>query len=201
MNKQTLLRLKEIVNALSVQALEIDQHNKQNKAFSFRKDSNVFSEALFSTHSEFLTPYVNETLSKINELEILLQQNKRQFGLQRLQHLEQQVSALINAIKANSTLNKSSEQQLQASKERRYKQAAQRMMASSQALHQKLAETFEFERRLQVMLNDKERELGSSTEQHRQAITQQILVLHQRLGRCRQAISKLERQIEMSEKR
>ncbi len=201
MNQHTLNKLHHIVNQLLIQAIEIDMLNKQNKAFNFRKDNNVFSEALFNTHSEYLTPYVNETQGKINELQALLQQNKRQFAMQRLQDVEQQIAALINAIKANSTLNKSSSQQWQAAKQRRYQKAAQQLMANSQALHQKLAETFEFERRLQLMLNDKENELAITGDQQKQAVTQQILVLHQRLGRCRQAISKLERQIEMSEKR
>ncbi|WP_206484458.1 primosomal replication protein PriC [Thalassotalea sp. G2M2-11] len=197
--QHTIARLHQVLENLHSQANEIDQQNKQNKAFSFRKDTPLFSEALFHSHSEYFVPYVNEVKNKVAELALLLEQHQHQFSIERLQKVEQQISAIINAIKSNQTLNKTSAKQFAINQQRKYKLAAQSVIASSQALHQKLAETFEFERRLQVMLDEKQKQL--LTTKHQQTITNEILVLHQRLGRCRQAISKLERQIEMSEKR
>ena len=75
---------------------------------------------------------------------------------------------------------------------------AKKIMTSSHELYKKLSEYHEFERRLVAMLNEKNLQINktNNTQQH----TQDILTLHQRLGRCRQAISKVEREIEINEK-
>ncbi len=193
--------MNSIVESLMVQADQLDSYNRSNKTFNLRKDNTLFSETLFSTNSAYLSPYVKETQKKLTELSKLMQSDKREFSFQRIQLIEQQISAIINAINANEAQNKGSKQQLDAIKARRYKKAAASLIESSQHLHQQLAETNEFERRLQQMLDDKQVELNNSSHKNHDKLSSEMLVLHQRLGRCRQAISKIERKIEMSEKR
>ncbi len=194
-------KLSNILSSIHEQAKAIDQQNSHEKAFQLRKDNAIFSEALFSCNSEYLVPYVNETQLKLKELTKLLAENKRQFSYDRLQLIEHQISALINTIKSNQILNKSSIKQYEINKQRKYRLAAKSLFEPIQSLHQKLAETFEFERRLQAMLDEKQRQLATANPNNSKVISEQLLVLHQRLGRCRQAISKLERQIELKEKR
>ena len=152
-----------------------------NKTHKIIQENDIFSEALFNTHSDLFHPYVAEVKSKTNELSRLLTANKNTLAHSRLLLIEQQISALRNALNSNGALHKEPAQRLVAIKARRYKKAAQAVMQSSHNLHKKLNETFEFERRLVEMI-------------------QEVLALHQRLGRCRQAISKLEREIAQSEK-
>ena len=61
-------------------------------------------------------------------------------------------------------------------------------------------ETIEFERRLLAMVHEREQQRQQATNKQSERLSEEILALHQRLGRCRQAISKLEREIEQTKK-
>ena len=50
------------------------------------------------------------------------------------------------------------------------------------------------------MIQIRELERQHASTKKSQQLSAEVLVLHQRLGRCRQAISKLEREIAQSEK-
>ena len=201
MSNASLIKIKAILKTLLEQAIFIDEQNAKNKSFSLRKDNPIFSEDLFATNSDKISHYIHEIQLKTDELSHLMTLHKEQFSFARLALIEQQTSAIINAINANQSLNKASDQRLIAIRSKKYRKAAQSIMQTTQALHQKLAETHEFERRLQEMLNDKQGDLARVTNAKKDKVTNDLLVLHQRLGRCRQAISKIERQIEMTEKR
>ena len=72
---------------------------------------------------------------------------------------------------------------------------------SSHQLYQKLTEHHEFERRLMDMLSEKERQRLESKKHESEKLSVEVLTLHQRLGRCRKAISAIQREIELAEKR
>lgn len=201
MSQLLIDKISKVLVSLLEQAKAIDEFNAQSKAYRIRKEQLIFSESLFTCNSSYLAHYVLETQAKTNELKTLLENNKSQYTFERLQRIERQIEAIINAIKANETQNKSSVQQLEAIKRRKYKRATQALIQPTQSLYQQLSETLEFERRLQAMLDEKQLEFNLASSQLKSKKTDELLVLHQRLGRCRQAISKLERQIEMSEKR
>ena len=148
----------------------------------------------------YFTPIFVEVKSKTDELSRLLNAKKNNLAHSRLLIIEQQISALRNALNSNGALHKEPQQRLVAMKARRYKKAAQAVMQSSHNLHNKLNETFEFERRLLEMIKDRETQRQNATVKQSQQLSGEILALHQRLGRCRQAISKLEREIAQSEK-
>ncbi|MEW6991393.1 primosomal replication protein PriC [Colwelliaceae bacterium 6441] len=201
MKSLSLQKIHQVLESLLIKAREIDHINTQNKSFSLRKDKAIFAETLFSTNSDQLAHYVYEVQNKTSELNHLLSANKAQFFNARLALVEQQISAIVNAINANESQNKSSTKHLQILKQKKYRQAAQSLIKSSQSSYQKLAETKEFERRLLEMLDLKQSDFAKVSVKNRDKVSSELLVLHQRLGRCRQAISKIERQIEMSEKR
>ncbi len=201
MSKLAIDKISKVLVSLLEQAKAIDDSNAQTKAYNLRKEQLIFSESLFTCNSSYLAHYVLETQAKTKELQVLLNNKKNQFSFERLQRIERQIAAIINAIKANETQNKSTQQQLEAIKRRKYKRATQALIQPTQSLYQQLSETLEFERRLQTMLDEKQIELNMASSHLKPKKTDEILVLHQRLGRCRQAISKLERQIELSEKR
>lgn len=197
----SLRKINDILSNLYAQAVDIDMANSRNKSFSLRKDHPVFSETLFSTNSDKLSHYVDEIRKKTDELALLISAKKTEFSYVRLALIEQQITAINNAINANESQNKASKQHIEMLKHKKYRQAAQSFIQPTQALYQKLSETHEFERRLLDMLNQKQSQFSQATPSTKNKISDELLVLHQRLGRCRQAISKLERQIEISEKR
>ncbi|ASP46869.1 primosomal replication protein PriC [Cognaticolwellia beringensis] len=193
-------KIHAILDQLDEQAKQVDQQNKLSKSHKIIQENDIFSEKLFNTHSDLFHPYIAEVKSKTNELSRLLIANKNALAYSRLLIIEQQISALRNALNANGALHKEPEQRLVAMKARRYKKAAQAVMQSSHNLHKKLNETFEFERRLLEMIHARERQNNNITAKQSKQLTDEVLALHQRLGRCRQAISKLEREIAQSEK-
>lgn len=198
--KTAITRINLILAQLKTQAETLDQINKHSKSHRIIQENDLFSEALFSTHSDLYIPYINEVEQKTSELDRLLNANKHQLAHSRLQQIEQQISALFNAINSHESLHKEPEQRLNAIKSRRYKKAAKALMNSSHQLHKKLSETFEFERRLLDMIKDRETQRQVVNNTKSAQLSAEILALHQRLGRCRQAISKIEREISQQTK-
>jgi primosomal replication protein N'' len=196
----SLERIYTVLDDLAQQAKLVDDENQRTKSHYLLQDKNVFSESLFVTNSDKIQPYVAEIRGRTTELSRLLSIGKRELSHSRLQGIEQQISAVINALRSNKGIHQEAQYRLNAINSRRYKKAAKELFQSSQALYQQLSEHHEFERRLQVMLQEREqlRQVASPSKVNK--IAEEVLALHQRLGRCRQAISKIERKIELSEK-
>ena len=200
-NKKLLSKLTIITEDLKTQTSLID-YESRNLPASMLLTTDCFINTLFQQKSEYLSSYVQEVrvnIAKLDELMSDLNKNDRCELLIKV--IEQQILALITAINARTTQLKIAKQQCQIQNRYFQKKAAQSFMQSSHALYQNLAETHEFERRLMVMLEEKQKALLTAPTKKQQTLSEQILTLHQRLGRCRQAISKIEHQIELSEKR
>ncbi len=202
--KSAIARIKTVLNAIKQQAKAIDHTNKARPAHQALVENDLFSMTLFSTSSDQYSAYVNETIRKTNELEKLLAANLSELASEQLTQIEQQIIALNNALKANNVLHQDSQYQLNKHKlkaqQYKYQKATQAVIQSSQNLYQKLAEHHEFERRLATMIAEREYQRADSSNKESQKITQEILKLHQRLGRCRQAITQIEKEIERAEK-
>jgi len=196
----SLERIYKVLDDLSQQAKIVDEENQRTKSHYLLQDKNVFSESLFVTNSDEIQPYVAEIQTKTAELSRLLSRGRKELSHNRLQSIEQQITAVINALRSNKSIHQEAQYRLNAINSRRYKKAAKDLFQSSQALYQKLSEHHEFERRLQVMLEEREQLRLTATPSKVNKLTEEVLAVHQRLGRCRQAISKIERQIEISEK-
>jgi primosomal replication protein N'' len=200
------IRLTSILYDLSIQAKQIDKVNKQNKAHSIIEENQLFSFSLFHSDSDKLIPYIEEVESNIQSLNRLISTKKNALATVALEKIEFQIQALLKAINSNKSMHDDAQVHLEAKykaiKAHKFKKTAQKIIQSSQSLYKKLSEHHEFERRLLDMLSEQEltRTRAKSTASSNKA-TQEILILHQRLGRCRKAISTIERDIEFSEKR
>lgn len=201
MTSKAISKLSTLLATLKPQAQHLDQANADKKAHRLLEDNPMFSINMFRNKSDKYLPYILEVEAEIKELNYLLNKNSTTLAYSLLERIEQQLSCLYNAFSANSTIHREAGIRQEKMKIRAYKKSMEKMMLSSHSLHQKLAEYHEFERRLNDMLIEQTRQLKLATAKKSQEISAQVLLLHQRLGRCRQAISKVERQIEMSEKR
>jgi primosomal replication protein N'' len=218
-------RLSTLLDQLIIQSKDIDQLNTKHKSHWLIENNNLFSQHLFSTESDLFTPYANEIKKRLNEFSRLYNSsndnlssdntNKIAFAKSSLQQVEQQISALMNAMQGNKSMHQAAQVSFDAKKKVRTKQAkttesnqnnnynkiAKAVLLSSHQLYQKLSETHEFERRLMAMISEREQErLQSRGSINNNKLSQEVLALHQRLGRCRKAISAIERNIQTAEK-
>lgn len=205
-------RLTEVLKRLAVEAKQIDTQNTQNKSHRLIENNNLFSPTLFFSQSDRYLPYVEEIERRKIEFSRLVAANKIELSKALLEHLEQQIFAISNALQANSTIHQAAKISFDANKKVRIKKAkakqvnkyrdlAKNLALNSQQLYQKLTEHHEFERRLMNMLTEKERQRLECKKHENEKLSAEVLTLHQRLGRCRKAISTIERDIELAEKR
>ena len=191
-------KLTSIISSLKEVAKDIDNQNTTNKAHKMLENNRLFSNNLFKTHSDKFFPYILEAEKGLKELQFFLRQDNKELSFLLVQTIEQQLSALYNATSVNKVMHSEAKVRQEKLIQIKYKNMAKKVMLSSQQLYQKLTEYNEFERRLLDMLNQKNIELANNTNDTQ--LTNEALILHQRLGRCRQAISKVERNIEIAEK-
>jgi primosomal replication protein N'' len=213
-------RLSSLLEQLAIQSKQVDLLNGKHKSHRLIENNNLFSRHLFNTESDLFAPYVSEVQKRLNEFSRLHKLsndniNKTEFAKTSLQQIEQQISALMNAIQANQAMHQAAQVSFDARKKVRIKQArantsnnndkynkiAKTILLSSHQLYQQLSEHHEFERRLLAMINEREQQRQQSKDINTDKLSQEVLALHQRLGRCRQAISSIERNIETSEKK
>ncbi len=198
-------RLQLIIVELKHESSRIDDANSHNKSHRKIEDNPVFSVNLFQTRSDKFISYAFEIERKINELQKHLSLGHNDIIENLLLKIEQQISSLTNAIAANESIHKNIEKTQQASRfsRKKYQKATKALMQPTHELYQKLTEHHEFERRLALMIAEREQVRGNSKNQsqNNEKLKLEVLALHQRLGRCRHAISIIERDIELAEKR
>lgn len=197
MSYAAITKLTNLLNSLKKTANDIDSLNESNKAHRLLENNSMFSNNLFRTQSDKFFPYLIEVEKNIKELDYLLKKKKNDFSHALLGTIEQQLNALYNAISSNTVIHNAAEIQQAQLKKIKYRNMAKKIMLSSHELYNKLSEYQEFERRLLDMLHEKN---NLASGKNKAKYTDEALVVHQRLGRCRQAISKVEREIELSEK-
>ena len=205
-------RLTEILMSLAVDAKHVDAQNTQNKSHHLIENNNLFSPTLFFSQSDRYSPYVEEVERRLAEFTRLVATNKIALSKVLLEQLEQQISAISNALKANTAIHQAAKISFDANKKviikrakakqaNKYRDLAKNLVLNSQQLYQKLSEHHEFERRLNEMLRDKEQQRLNCKQHENEKLSFEVLTLHQRIGRCRKAISTIERDIELAEKR
>jgi len=208
-NVSAISRINILLEQISIQATAIDNANATLKSHKSLQDNSLFSNTLFSTSSDKFSHYVQETKRKTAELSRLLATDNNDLTTSLLEQIEQQIASLTIALKANTTLHYDGQYRLDKRKayfkaqtlEKRTKKMVKAVVQPSQSLYQKLAEHHEFERRLATMIAEREFERSKCGDKKAQLLTQEILKLHQRLGRCRHAISVIENDIVRAEKR
>jgi primosomal replication protein N'' len=198
MDTQPLKRLNTLAEHLKIKCMNFDRLNKENNNLPRQA---IFSDNLFPIKSPLLCDYIEHSLNQINRLEKLLSKSPELFLSESLlDEIEKQLVAINNTVDSQQVLNK--EKKYQRSKvkvEKKYQQVVEKITLGSHQLYQKLNEYFEFERRLQVMLKEREQDFSKASAKDSIKLQQEIFALHQRLSRCRKAINELEKQIEFSE--
>lgn len=219
-HQHAVSRLSSLIEHLHVQAQQTDKANSTKSSHRLLENNNLFSQHLFNTQSDQISEYVTEIQKRLNEFSRLCDTsdgnaNKVEFAKSSLEHLEQQISAILSALKANQSMHQAAKanfeikkrikansvkkaQQLQSEK---YNKMAKTVLLSSHQLYQQLNEHHEFERRLLDMITEREQQMARARNIVNDKVSHEILSLHQRLGRCRKAISVIERNIEQSEKK
>lgn len=212
-------RLSTLLDHIAKQSLRTDQLNSNQKCHRLIENNNLFSQHLFNTESDLFSPYVKEVKNRLNEFKRLYSSsegndNKEEFAKSTLIQIEQQVSSLMSALQANQAMHQAAQISFDARKKVRikrakqnasqspgkYDKAAKAVLLTSHQLYQQLNEHHEFERRLMEMISERENQRQKSSEINSNHLSQEVLALHQRLGRCRKAISSIERNIELAEK-
>jgi len=215
-----ITRLSTLIGDLNQQAIAIDKLNTCNKSHWLIENNNLFSSVLFKTQSDCFVPYVTETKKRLEELSRLLQTtlantNKEEIAKESLAQIEQQIAAIMNALQANQSMHQAAQLSFDTKKRVRakaakarqskaneqYSKLAKTVLLNSHQLYQQLNEHHEFERRLMDMVQTRQQQLNHCKANQSSKLSQEVLALHQRLGRCRKAISTIERNIELSEKR
>ena len=212
-------RLSTLLDHLTVQANKTDQLNSKNKSHRLIENNNLFSQHLFTTESDKLCLYVEEVKNKLVDFSRLYNlstdnENKKEIAKSSLLQIEQQTTALINAIQANNTMHQAAQVSFDARKkiriksantaqlnqQEKYKALTKSVLLTSNQLYQQLSEHHEFERRLMEMITEREQQRIRSRSISTDKLSQEVLALHQRLGRCRKAISSIEKNIESAQK-
>jgi len=205
-------RLSTLLDQLENKAKQTDIKNASSKVHRLIENTNLFSSDLFTCQSDQFSPYVKEVQRKIIEFSRLVAANKSELSLLLLQHIEQQISALANALQSNSIIHQAAKLSFEANNKVRIKKSnakkadrhnalTKKIMLTSHQLYQKLNEHHEFERRLMDMVAAREIMRTKCKKHESEKLSSEVLALHQRLGRCRKAISIIERDIVLVEKR
>ncbi|MBY3787195.1 primosomal replication protein [Photobacterium carnosum] len=179
-----LSRLKTLIEQLQHQAEEADRLRGEAQR-------PLFDQQLFRHRSKLLAPCVTEIAQELATL-----QKEQQAGRllpERTQHLCEKLIAQINAIQR--------ELATQHIRKNEPKQAA-KWQRSINDVYQDLNKHKDWERRLKLMLREKESLLSRCSSQFEQQQSQkEILALEGRISRCQAALITLENEINRRERK
>ncbi|MGK2960296.1 MAG: primosomal replication protein PriC [Candidatus Malihini olakiniferum] len=160
---------------LTLLAQEVDSLADKRLAYS------LFDRQIFQSHGTRLRNYLSEVEQNFQSLRLLVEEDCTERVAFMTERLVAQISALQREL---STQALRRQEKIQ--------------VASASDLYQKLAEHQDYERRLNLMIHDRESQLGSAVtlSVQQQQLQRELAALEGRLARCRQALTRLERQVE-----
>ncbi|MCW2474733.1 MULTISPECIES: primosomal replication protein [unclassified Symbiopectobacterium] len=142
-----------------------------------------FDRQLFQSHGTRLRDYLSEVEQNFQSLRHLVTENRTE----RVAFMTEKLVAQIGAL----------QRELSTQALRRQEKTP---VAIASDLYQKLAEHQDYERRLNLMIQDRESQLDRATTlSAQQQLQREVAALEGRLARCRQALARLERQVERRE--
>jgi primosomal replication protein N'' len=150
----------------------------------------LFDSSLFHCKSHLLMPCVIELEQTLNELK-----KYQTAHINHPQHVEYLCEKLVNQLSAIQ--RELDSPKLRAKESKPYHAS----YPSISQLYQDLAQHQEWERRLQDMLLDKNRQIETLPVHQRAPIQQAIITLEQRLSRCQKAKQRIEKTITRLEKK
>lgn len=189
--------MNSLINQLTLQFEKLEYEIKGLKLSSKQwfANSDIFRSSGFATRSEDIDDYLSELKSTINQLSTVTSEQHISYLSERV---TQQFTCLKRLLKSNDINTKNT----QYSKDRiknlsKAKRFAVQASQSSQELYAELSKLQEFERRLLDKVTLSQQALNMYQGQsNRPALQQEVLTNQQRLGRCRQALSKVEESIQ-----
>ncbi|RPH24736.1 prephenate dehydrogenase [Buttiauxella warmboldiae] len=142
-----------------------------------------FDGKLFSTHSTQLKDYLAEVQANLAQLQLSVKVGRTEQVAYIAEKLVAQIAALQREL-ATVKMRKNDPQPVVA-----------------ENLYEKLATHQDYERRIQIMISDRESQLSlQTTLAGQQKLQQELAALEGRLQRCRQALVRIERAIERRER-
>ncbi len=175
-------RLNSIIAELKTSAAQIDRVRGEN----YRP---LFDDVLFHCHGKLLTPCVTEAESTLNS--ILREQKAGKLTQPRAEYLTERLLAQIGAIQREM-----STQSIRRNEPKHYSHTRKPISD----LYQDLAQHQDWERRLQILVQDKEAAVNGTFGAEKSHAQQALLTAEQRLKRCQEAKAKIEKQITYREK-
>ncbi|CAM4309716.1 primosomal replication protein [Pseudoalteromonas byunsanensis] len=189
-------KLHQQLARLGEQAQQFDNAKWFDKNRYIQAQPSLFDRTVFATKSLLLCDYVDEIKAEVKYLPPMEKRHAYSFAVQRI---ATQIEAIIKVLKSTPVWAKENKNNF-SKKSKVYRKAVQKIMQSSHELYQELSQNYEFERRLQEMIEMRREKLDKANTDEAQKINQEILALHARLGRCRKAISETEVKIQQVEK-
>lgn len=142
-----------------------------------------FDRKLFSTHSTQLKDYLTEVQANLAQLQLSVKVGKAEQVAYLAEKLVAQISALQREL-ATWKMRKNDPQP-----------------PVVENLYEKLSTHQDYERRIQIMISDRESQLSVQvTLAGQQKLQKELAALEGRLQRCRQALTRIERSIERRER-
>ncbi|MFG0772921.1 primosomal replication protein [Vibrio plantisponsor] len=177
-----LSRLNLIIEELKSTAALIDRTRGEH----YRP---LFDDTLFHCHGKLLTPCVIETESTLNA--ILREQKAGKLTQPRAEYLTERLLAQIGAIQREM-----STQAIRKKEPKHYRDTRKPISD----LYQDLAQHQDWERRLMLLVQDKQMAVEGTFGADKTSAQQALLAAEQRLKRCQEAKTKIEKQITFREK-
>ncbi len=175
-------RLNLLLDELKVSAAQVDRTRGEHHR-------PLFDDTLFHCHGKLLTPCVSEAQATLSA--ILREQQAQKLTQARAEYLTERLLSQVAAIQREIST--------QAIRSNEPKHSSYYRKPINE-LYQDLAQHQDWERRLQILVSDKEMALNSAPGFQKQAAQQQLLAAEQRLKRCQEAKAKIEKQITFREK-
>lgn len=189
MSYRQISALKEKLRQLDTSIQEMVSHSQDPSSIELSLPS-----ALFDANRHDLKGCRRELQTTFDCICEQLQRNKNETILQYYcERFAEQYTAILRALE-HSRRSRAKSQTRPAA---RYKRQVKTLLAPSHKLYQDLAQHHEYERRLLDMVRDKE--MAANTATNAQQYTNELLALKARLGRCRQAIARIEDAIKSAE--
>jgi len=177
-----LSKLTFLLEQLKSNAAHVDRSRGENHL-------PLFDDTLFHCRAKLLIPCVTEAQSTLES--ILREQKADKLTQARAEYLTERLLAQISAIQREiSTQGIRSNEPKHSSYYRK----------PINELYQNLAQHQDWERRLKILVSDKEQAVNNAPGFQKQAAQQALLVVEQRLKRCQEAKTKIEKQITYREK-
>ncbi|MFY8272670.1 primosomal replication protein [Pseudoalteromonas sp. SSDWG2] len=195
--QRALSRLQEQLSRLRADAEQFDKAKWFSKNRYMQSQHSLFERSVFTTKSMLLVDYVDEAQQQLDRLGRSEYQNARHQYAHAINHLSEQIEAIVKVLKATPVWAK---ENTPSAKAKKYQKAVQQIIKPTNELYQELAQNHEFERRLEAMINERKLAMGKADPTQAQQLNTEILALHARLGRCRKAIGACEERIQLAEK-